>query len=77
MIIVLTLSKTILVVAEISFVTLIPAKLKNAMEIIVPKKRVVLLLYYLSVSTRYEESCYFYVTGTTYSYYKAVTGCFY
>lgn len=32
----LTESSTILVVADISFVTLIPAKLKNAMETIVP-----------------------------------------
>lgn len=36
MTIVLTLSKTILVVADSSFVTLIPAKLKKAIEIIVP-----------------------------------------
>lgn len=35
--IVRTLSKTMRVVADISFVTLIPAKLKNAIEIIVPK----------------------------------------
>lgn len=39
-IIVLTLSKTIRVVAEISLVTLIPAKLKNAIEIIVPGKKI-------------------------------------
>lgn len=37
MTIVLMLSKTIRVVAEISFVTLIPAKLKKAMDINVPK----------------------------------------
>jgi hypothetical protein len=35
-----TLSRTILVVAEISLVTLIPAKLKKAMEIIVPKQTI-------------------------------------
>lgn len=36
-----TESKTILEVAEISFVTLIPAKLKNAMLTMVPKKNII------------------------------------